>query len=164
MQKALPQFIRDTMTIVVALKRCLQYKNPYQTSNVCVHVFMKELKELCSRALYKAQNIYINDNWNSVLGEGNDISAQTFETFSEFDTSDESENERPTETLIHAFIDSQRIHDLQDKIVEIAPIEGQRPLGVFKDKFAEEMNFPTLFYGDPNGTDITERFNYHKIV
>jgi hypothetical protein len=26
------------------------------------------------------------------------------------------------------------------------------------------MNFPTLFYGDPRGTDITERFSYHKIV
>jgi hypothetical protein len=53
---------------------------------------------------------------------------------------------------------------LQDKIVEIALAEGQRPLGIFKDKFAEEMNFPTLFYGDPHGTDITKRFNYHKIV
>jgi hypothetical protein len=45
---------------------------------------------------------------------------------------------------------------LQDKIVEIAPAKGQCPLGIFKDKFAEEMNFPTLFYGYPCGTDITE--------
>jgi hypothetical protein len=26
------------------------------------------------------------------------------------------------------------------------------------------MNFPTLFYGDPRATGITERFSYHKIV
>jgi hypothetical protein len=155
-QKSLPQFISDTMTIVVALKRRLQYKNAYQTGKVCVHVVMKALKELCSRALYKAQNICINENWNNVLGEGDDNSAQTLETASEFDTSDESENERPAETLIHGFTDSQRIRDLQDKIVEIAPAEGQRPLGIFKDKFAEEMNFPTLFYGDPRPSDITE--------
>jgi ribosomal protein L34E len=69
-QKSLPQFISDTMTIVVALKRRLQYKNAYQTGKVCVHVVMKALKELCSRALYKAQNICINENWNNVLGEG----------------------------------------------------------------------------------------------
>jgi hypothetical protein len=66
------------------------------------------------------------------------------------------ENERPVETLIHGFNDSQRIRDLQDKIVKIAPAEGQHPLGIFKDKFDEEMNFPTLFYGDPRPNDIME--------
>jgi hypothetical protein len=90
-QKALPQFISETMTIVVALKRRLQYKNAYQTGKVCVHIVMKALKELCSRALYKAHNICINDNWNNVLEQGNDNSAQSFDTTSEFDTSDESE-------------------------------------------------------------------------
>ena len=114
---------------------------------------MKSLKELCSRALYKAQNICINENWNNVLGEGDDISAQTLKTTSEFDTSDESKTETPAETLVHGFTDSQRIHDLQDKIVEIAPTEGQCPLGIFMEKFVEEMNFP--FYGDPRATDIT---------
>jgi hypothetical protein len=144
------------MTIVVALKRRLQYKNAYQTDKVHVHIVMKSIKELCSRALYKAHNICRNDNWNNVLEQGNDKSTQTFDTTSEFDTSDESENERPAETLIHGFTDSQCIHDLQDKIVEIAPAEGQRPLGIFKDKFVEEMNFPTLFYGDPCPIDITK--------
>jgi hypothetical protein len=43
-KKSLPQFISDTMIIVVALKRCLQYKNSYQTGKVCVHVVMKALK------------------------------------------------------------------------------------------------------------------------
>ena len=51
---------------------------------------------------------------------------------------------------------TQRIHDLQDKIIEIARVEGKRPLGIFKDKFVEEMNFPTLFYGDPRPNDIME--------
>jgi hypothetical protein len=68
-QKALPQFISDTMTIVVAMKRCMRYKNSYQTGKVCVHDVMKELKELCSRALYKAHNICINENWNNVLAK-----------------------------------------------------------------------------------------------
>jgi hypothetical protein len=144
------------MIISLALKRHFQYKNAYQTSKVHVHVVMKGLNELCSRTLYKAQNICINDNWNTVLEEGNDISAQTFETASEFDTSDESKNERPIETLIHGFTNSQRIRDLQDKIIKIAPAEGKRPLGIFKEKFVEEMNFPTLFYGDPRPSDITE--------
>jgi hypothetical protein len=117
---------------------------------------MKELKELCSRALYKAENICINCNWNNVLIEEHGNSTNTLKNLTDFDTSDESENETPAETLVHGFTNSSCIRDLQDKIVEIAPGEGQHPLGVFKDKFTEEMNFPTLFYGDPCGTDITE--------
>jgi hypothetical protein len=139
------------MTIVVALKRCLQYKNAYQIGKVHVHVVMKALKELCSRALYKAENICINANWNSVLVEEHGNSAETLEN-----SSDESKNETHAETLVHGFTDSQCIRDLQDKIVKITPGEGQRPLGIFKDKFTEEMNVPTLLYIDPHGTDITE--------
>ena len=75
-----------------------------------------------------------------------------------------SESERPTETLVHGFIASQRIHDLQDKLIEIAPAEGQRPLGIFKDKHAEEMSFPTLFFGNPRDNDILQRFRYQEIV
>jgi hypothetical protein len=48
---------------------------------------------------------------------------------------------------------------LQDNIVEIAPVEGKRPLGIFKDRFVEEMNFPTLFYGYPRAIEITKRFS-----
>jgi hypothetical protein len=43
-QKYLPQFISDTMTIDLTLKICLQYKNAYLTGKVRVHVVMKELK------------------------------------------------------------------------------------------------------------------------
>jgi hypothetical protein len=129
-----------------------------------VHAIMKSLSELCSRDLYKAKNICINGNWKSVLAEEHGNSVDTLENPSDFDTSDESENETPAKTLVHGFIDSQCICDLQDKIVEIAPAKGQRPLGIFKDKFTEEMNFSTLFYGDPHGSDITNRFSYHKIV
>jgi hypothetical protein len=49
-------------------------------------------------------------------------------------------------------------------MVKIAPVEGKHPLGIFKGKFVEEMNFPTLFYGDPRPSDIIEQFNYNKIV
>jgi hypothetical protein len=37
----------------------------------------------------------------------------------------DANNEAPTETLVHGLIESQRIYDLQDKIIEVAPAEGQ---------------------------------------
>jgi hypothetical protein len=52
---------------------------------------------------------------------------------------------------------------LHDKIIELTPAEGQRPLGISKDKYAEEMNFPTLLLGYPRNDNVVKRFNYHKI-
>jgi len=43
-QKAFPQFMDETMTIVDALKRQLQYKNAYKTGGVRVNIVMRELK------------------------------------------------------------------------------------------------------------------------
>ena len=82
----------------------------------------------------------------------------------ESDRDSDSKNERPIETLIHGFTESQCIHDLQDKIVEITPTERQLSLGIFKAKYVEEMNFPTLFFGNPRDDDITKIFSYHKIA
>jgi hypothetical protein len=50
-QRVLPQFINNTLTIVVPLKIHLRYKNGYQTGKVSMHAFMKSLEELCSKAL-----------------------------------------------------------------------------------------------------------------
>jgi len=148
-QNSLPQSVNDTTTIAIALKRRLEYKNAYTIGKVRVRKVMKSLKRLCSRYLYKAQKICINREWNRTLRANNDETMQTYDIESEPDTDIDMDLEQPTETLVHGLTESRRIHDLQDKILEIAPAEGQRPLGIFKDKYAEEMTFPSLFYGDP---------------
>jgi hypothetical protein len=66
--------------------------------------------------------------------------------------------------LVHEFIESQCIHDLQDNIIKVTPTEGQRPLRIFMDKYTKEMNFPTLLYGNSHDNDIVKRFSYHKIM
>ena len=58
----------------------------------------------------------------------------------------------------------QRVHDLQDKILEVALAEGQRPLGIFNDKYAEEMKFPVLLYRHLHDNDTVHRFSYQKVV
>jgi hypothetical protein len=125
---------------------------------------MRALKELCSRALYKAGNITINKEWTDVLQQDSKKCIENTNFDCESDMEIESDSERPSETLVHGFIDSQCIHDLQDKIIEVTPAEGQCPLGIFMDKYVEEMNFPTLFYGNPCDDDIVKRFSYQKIV
>ena len=34
-------------------------------------------------------------------------------------------------------------------ILNVAPGEGNRPLGIFRDKFAEELPYPEIFLGQP---------------
>jgi hypothetical protein len=79
-QKALPQSMNETLTIVVSLKQRLQYKNAYQTGRVCVNTVMKALKQLTCRNMYMVENICINEDWNHVLQEGNANSMQNAET------------------------------------------------------------------------------------
>lgn len=51
---------------------------------------------------------------------------------------------------------------MHDKIIEIAPSEGNQPLEIFKDRYVKEINFPTPFFGDPRDEDIRKEFKYKK--
>ena len=75
-QRALPQFVDETMTIAIALKKWLQYKISYQTGKVHVKTAMQALKELCSRHLYKNENVHINKEWDNALREKNNNTLQ----------------------------------------------------------------------------------------
>lgn len=66
--------------------------------------------------------------------------------------------------MIHGFTESTSIQKMDDKVIEIAPAQDFYPIGIFKDTYAEEMNFPTLFFGNPRDEDIVKRFSYQKIA
>ena len=92
---------------------------------MCVHIVMNALKQLCSMNLYKAENIRINREWDHILQTNNNNNIETSNNDSESETNySELEREMPTETLVHGFVESRRIHDLQDKLIELAPAEG----------------------------------------
>lgn len=66
--------------------------------------------------------------------------------------------------MIHGFTDSYNIYDLQNNQINIAPAEGYMPLGIFQDKYSEEMSFPSLFYVEKRPYDIEKNFSYQKIA
>jgi hypothetical protein len=55
---------------------------------MCKHC-PERIKELCSKTLYKDENIYINEDWNHVLEQANDNSMKNTKTNSQIDTNDE---------------------------------------------------------------------------
>jgi hypothetical protein len=51
--------------------------------------------------------------------------------------------------MIHKFLNDPKIMDYENIIYFIALSQNFQPLGLFKDKYYEELNFSTLFYGQP---------------
>ena len=56
------------------------------------------------------------------------------------------------------------LDELSNKIIEIAPSEHFSPLGIFQDKYSEEFNFPTPFFGFNRPKDILDHFSYQHIA
>jgi hypothetical protein len=52
--------------------------------------------------------------------------------------------------------------DYENTMSSIAPSQHFHPLRLFKDKHLENLNFSTLFYGQP--WQFSEDFLYQKIV
>jgi len=51
--------------------------------------------------------------------------------------------------MIYNFLETPKIMDYDNIIYFIAPNQHFHPLGLIKNKHSEELNFPTLFYGQP---------------
>jgi hypothetical protein len=66
----------------------------------------------------------------------------------------------PSESLVHNFLDSEKIYDFEN-LMSIASSQEFSPLSIFKDKNSEELNYPTLFSGHPRDEKITKNFSYH---
>ena len=74
-----------------------------------MRIVIEKLKELSSRHLYKTKNIPINNEWDNALGEKNNLSLQNERYDSTYVMESETEDDIPTQTLIHGtFTDSQR--------------------------------------------------------
>ena len=163
-QTALPRSLDDTMTIAIMLKRKLEYKNAFLSGNVRPSIVMVALNDLCKTKLYIDEGIVINTSWEEMF---NKIAHQESNTETTIHSIDEIENEielEPiSETLIHGYGETHLIDDLANKIIVIAPSENFRPLGIFQDKYSEELNFLTLFFGCNRPNYIFNRFSYQKI-
>ena len=136
------------------------------SGNVRPNMIMLALKDLLHTPLYKSLNIKIHHAWDSLFAihmntktqhncvDENDIFKDNFE---------ECFEDISTETMIHNFLDSDIINDY-DKMLIVAPSEDYHPISIFKDKYSEELNFPTLFYGYPRNQNIYDKFFQHAIA
>ena len=144
--RALPRTQNESETIPVKLKRMKEFKHAVATENVRPVAVMTALRTLIDTSeLYKEANVSADEDWrDEKMNITDDVSSHTqgcvdeeSDTFSEVD---DAEN-IPVITLL----DDQTFD--KNKIVSVAPGEGQKPLSIFRDPNSEYLAFPTIFCG-----------------
>ena len=157
---------QNDTTIGVVIKRRLQYKTPFMSGNVRPNMIILAFKDLLSTPLYKELDVKIHHAWDSLFLIH--VNIKTEENFIDDidvikDSFEEDVEQVSTDTMIHNFLDSGIINDY-NKMLVVAPSEDYHPLGILKNKYSEELNFPTLFYGSPRHKIIYENFSCHAIA
>ena len=173
----LPRPINESQTIPIKLKRRLGYKHHYQFQNVRPTKVLDAAQYLVRTSeIFKNEGIQVMDNyvsnpvnkdeeWSEFITKNtkensdnlsNDLNTQNHETVEtrvsndsvDNDTDDEwcEVTERPS-GVMDTLLQEPDITQDGDKIICFAPGEGNRPLGIFIDKDAEFLSFPTIYCG-----------------
>ena len=79
------------------------------------------------------------------------------------DNFEEDIKDPSSKTLVHNFLDSDKIQDLNN-MLSVASGQEYSPIGIFNDKYSEELNYPTLFYGNLQKDNIIKKNSYHQIA
>ena len=173
----LPRPINESQTIPIKLKRRLGYKHHYQFQNVRPTKVLDAAQYLVRTSeIFKNEGIQVMDNyvsnpvnkdeeWSEFITKNtketsdnlsNDLNTQNQETLEtrisndsvDNDTDDEwcEVTERPS-GVMDTLLQEPDITQDGDKIISFSPGEGNRPLGIFIDKDAEFLSFPTIYCG-----------------
>lgn len=79
---------------------------------------------------------------------------------SEDNIENEVDVEPISKTLMHGYGETYVVDDMENRVIDIAPSNNDQPLGMFQDKYFEELNFLTLFFGLVKPKDIFQQSRY----
>ena len=167
--KILPHTLDEYETISVKLKWRLCYKNAVFSENVRPQKILIALHYLLNNSeLYKKHSININEEWLQTITNINNTT-QNVENIkidkinekntNESDEDDENE-ELPNAPSVNTLLTETNV-DPHNKILCIAPAEGQKPL--FTDEDTEYLCFPTIFCGQKCNENQHHRLNKREI-
>ncbi|XP_033729556.1 uncharacterized protein LOC117318706, partial [Pecten maximus] len=153
---ALPRQLDVHVTIAVKLKKRLSHKSSCFSENIRPEIVIKALKWLMENSeLYKNSNIKIDHTWEKRITEAED------ELITELTGSSHSRDDRDSEEVSDGFCEISAEDGTQgntdtlvdeavidtNKIYVFAPGENQKPVGLYEDKDAEYLCFPSIFCG-----------------
>ena len=164
--RSLPRLLNEDETIMLKLKRRLDYKHHVAFENIRPNKVYEAAKWLVSNsALFKSEGIVINETWlqqpQEAFCKEDDQEQTTNERNTESDcwTEDENFNDRPTgntDTCLQP-VDFREFN----KILCLAPGEHSSPLGLFQDTHSEILSFPSVFCGQPRADNSKRQVALH---
>jgi hypothetical protein len=114
---------------------------------------MVALGDLIKTPLYKHLNVNIHHQWTILfalhMNSKSQIPTYNNASSNTFDFDNEEIHGTPTYSMIHNFLNVLKIMDYENIIYFIALSQDFYPLGLFKNKHSEKLNFLTLFHGQP---------------
>jgi hypothetical protein len=54
--------------------------------------------------------------------------------------------------MVQNILSSEQIYNYFENVITMTPSEDFKALGLFQEIHCEELNFPTLFFGQPRST------------
>jgi hypothetical protein len=143
----------DEATIVLSLKRQMEYKSTYLTCNVHPKFIMLALHDLFNTPLSDNSKIAIHPQWFDMFTLSMQINTNVSYDINDDESCDHSNEDRfeeeqediLTDTMVQNILSSEPIYDNFENVVIMAPGQDFKPLGLFQDPHCEELNFPTLF-------------------
>lgn len=164
--KSLPRMMDENETIMLKLKRSLQYKHHVSFENIRPTQVFEAAKWLVSNSsLFRTEGIEVNNTWLQQPSQAFSIQSEPCDTTAECSndatavqsdcwTEDENFNDRPTGNL-DTCLQSVDFREF-NQVLSLAPGEKNTPLGLFQDIYSEILSFPTIFCGQAR-TDNEKR-------
>lgn len=169
----LPRLPQETGTIKVQLKRRLQYKSSALSLNVRPHKVLQAAAWLTNNSpLCQEEGITLTETWNDNFNNEHELcadadiestsenlnSSEISQIISSDDASDdnfsEDEAEIPAGVADTMLTATDFLNDTErQKIYNVAPGEGNRPLIIFRDQYSEELAYPGIFLGQKRTAD-----------
>ena len=117
-QNCLPRFLDESASIIVQLKRKLQYKHSYMSGVVRPVLILKALEALAQKTLYIENHITINKQWATQTSHA---IADCIQLSPLLPHNEVDDDEIETETLVHSLYTSQQVVDYNSTVINIAP-------------------------------------------
>jgi hypothetical protein len=170
-QSILPHLPHDERTIGLSLNRQMEYKLPYLIGNVRSSHIMTTLHDFFNTSLYKDYNISIHTQWLDMFTlshqthsinnscEANDVPCDNYNE----DEFEEEQEDISINTMVQNILSFEQIYDYFENVIHVALGKEFKPLGPFQDIHCEELNFSTLFFGQPCSNQ-GKKMSYQTIV
>lgn len=152
--RVLPRTLNDNETVFVKLKRKISYKHCVAQEMIRPNHVIDAVKLLTKSTLFKSEGISIDPHWsvdnvsntltdNHDKGQSSDIETNE-ESSNSWDEASNHENE-PSGNL-DTMLNPIGFREYKP-VINIAPGEGNSPLGVFQDINSEFLAFPAIYCG-----------------